>query len=598
MAALFMNVKSPASLSRQGEKILGGILWLFLLVSAYRFYRSFAHGLEPDAAFYLLCAKDPWSSPGLGIFFGFLLHPLWLISGGSAAEYRTAGLLVLGLTIFGFAASLVCFLRGAETRGWSKVICPSLALAGFSHYTRGIQTPGYDWAILEGSLVLASGWLLLEADGMRANPFLRFFAEFLVGLGMVILAAAKWTVLPGYLVLMSFLILGKFRAGQGRASFFRMLLWVFLLGLGFCCYGTWEGLRDTWRAGLVYIQSTDHAGSFGRYSGWLLGYGWVLIRALLWVFALYGLLWGGVKFVLKKKPQKDLLAATVFVLGLVLAFLRGHGQGGVETWGKGSMLIGTWLIGLWFALAPWLGLRFHRPMLSWLQSPQVRVMGLLLALPLLNSAGTMTGIANYINHGAVFWVAAGWLLSCLALSRGLAPVCVAAAFFCIGSLQAARLSTTPEDLMRVGKAWKADQVVLTGPEAGRLSLHAPTVTALQQIDAIFHENGYVSGDPIVAPLSQDCLLVYLLGGTSPGVSWFDGDTQKYLENTAAGVLLRSWVLLRQGQPAISDFWPTKAGVAMPILVRESLFWTDGNPGTGIDSVPMKIYRPANLGSQK
>lgn len=492
--------------------------------------------------------------------------------------------MVLGMAGVGFAACLWRFLRSMISPPWGIVMAASLLLAGASHYTRGIRTPGYDWTILVGSMVFCSGWLWLEASQGGVWPMA---AQFLTAVGCVVLAAGKWLVLPGYALLLGCLIWGKFPSGQRGPAVRRIGAWIFVLAALFLIEVGRPGLQDTWRAGVIYSGSSDRERILAMYLGWLAGYVWVLLRAMIWVTALYGLVWGLARAARRKNPPPAAVGSVVFILALGLALLRGHGQGGFQSWGKASMLMGVWLLGVGAVAGP--RLSFPATARQAWARPTVRVFFLLIAVPLLNAIGTITGLTNYLAHGAIFFVAAGWLLLVRSMDRGLPTFCALAALFSIGTLQAARVATTPEDVMRVGKVCQADEPVRTGPETGKLCLHASSVDALAQIDAVFQRSGFRPGDPVVGWWDL-CGLVYLLGGISPGCSWYLGGVSNHLANLPPGLLEKSWFLLREGVDTPAMMWPSGSSVNLPVRVEECLSWPEGD-GAGVLR-PLHLYRPA------
>lgn len=547
---------------------------------------SFAHGLEgSDEGSYLLFVANPWSSPGLGLFYGFLLHPWWELAGRNVADFRLAGWITLGILVAVFAACLWHFLRRPLSGGWAIVLFASLLLGGFTHYTRGIRTPGYDYVVLAGALVFCAGWLWLESEkeGRACLP-----GEALLAAGIVVLAAGKWLVVPGYLLLLSLLLWARRPSGGSSRVWIRLTGWSVLFTILFAMYAGTAGLMDTWKAGLVYGRSADRDGIVLMYLGWLLGYVWVLLRALLWVAAVYAIVWGILRLVFRKQPSTAFVASIVFVVGLGLALVRGHGQGGLQSWGKSSMLTGTWLIGVLLVAQSMTG----RPgtFRAAASSPACRLLLLFSAAPLLNGAGTITGLTNYLAHGTVFFLAAGWVALSRASARGLPDHVPAAAMLMIGTLLAARIATTPEDVMRVGNVWEADTPVRTGPEAGKLRLHPSSVEALASLDGVMRREGYQTGDPVAGWVDL-CGLVYLLGGTSPGSSWYLGGISNHLQRVPPEVLQKTFVLFRQTVPEEPDVsWPHQSGVPPPVLVPANLSWPAGDGEGSPESI--RLYRPA------
>ena len=136
-----------------------GILWIsvagaigVLLASAFR-------GLEgTDESSWVLCAANPWASPGWGIHFGFFLHPFWQISGNVGA-FRVLTILALSLLGYLFSRRLILaeFSLGAGERmsRYQWILIPSIVCAVLSRYSIGIPTPSYDWGLLFGTLLFA-----------------------------------------------------------------------------------------------------------------------------------------------------------------------------------------------------------------------------------------------------------------------------------------------------------------------------------------------------------------------------------------------------------------------------------------------------------
>lgn len=131
---------------------VGGALWIGLLsafgvlaASAYRCLEG------TDEASWVICAANPWASPGYGIFFGFFLHPLWAIT-GHVAPFRIAGMLMILLAagIFSFFLIQAGPRLGARDSLWRHrfIVFPSIGIAALTRYAVGIRTPGYDWVVL------------------------------------------------------------------------------------------------------------------------------------------------------------------------------------------------------------------------------------------------------------------------------------------------------------------------------------------------------------------------------------------------------------------------------------------------------------------
>ena len=88
-------------------------LWLGVISAIGFLVASAPRGLDgTDEAAWVLCAANPWESPGWGIFFGFALHPIWNLGLNHLAGFRVAGILVLLAAAFVFSGTFWKVLAG------------------------------------------------------------------------------------------------------------------------------------------------------------------------------------------------------------------------------------------------------------------------------------------------------------------------------------------------------------------------------------------------------------------------------------------------------------------------------------------------------
>jgi len=582
-------------------KLTTPALWLavatacgFLLVSSRR-------GLDgTDEAAWVLCAANPWQSPGWGIFFGYFLHPIWQLGFDHLAGFRVAGIVVLLAVTYVFAKALGRILGDAgvvKTPHLFSWMLPTLLAAALGRYSIGTRTPSYDWVLLVGGLLFATGWLWLESKQDQDVPWAGIW---LGSLGLLVAAVGKWTSFPGYLILFSGLFFHKFlRTGKSlrcAALFFAsFLFWVAI----FVLYATPAGIRSTWDAGWSQLQTGSHDGLIGNYALGLVKGFWQVVRAFPHVVVLFGLLWLVFKWVRKQKPNWAEVATATFLAGVVLVLARGHGLGGTTTFSKGMMVTLVWLSGVAFLLIPLrrTGSSPVRPI-----NPSLRrVLALFLFLPWVNGLGTATGITDYLAHGIVFFVAGGSLLLALGVRRGLTLQCAAAAFFAIGIIHATRAASSTFNSYRLGSVWVEMAPVSSGPEQGKLLDYPQNVEALQAIDGDLRRLGFQSGDPIVG-ITDLAGLVYLLGGTSPGCCWYMGfwlqentGVRAHLSRLTPETLARTWVLMRENTKVYEQLdvvWPKEKRVPAPQLLEMEYLWPWGD-GAGVLQ-PLKVYRPSAL----
>jgi len=560
-------------------------------------------GLEgTDEASYLLTAANPWASPGNGIFSGFLLHPLWLVAGHVGA-FRIAGMAVLVLCAVFFSRSLIqagpSIGAGQCLQQYGGLVLPSLCLAALSRYSVGIRTPGYDWAVLVCTLIMASAWFRFESRG-KVRPISSAWVALFTLAGLSVFVA-KWMVFPGVMMLFAallFLKIAKSDRGRFLGLFF---LWSLFWSVFLTLYITPEQISATVRAGFAQLGTGSHEDILRHYFVGFSKGSWQVIRALPWIFGLYGCIWVVLRLTQGRQPEAAKVAGLCFLAGVGLLVARGHWLGGQTTFSKGMMIAVVWLVGVYFLT------RMHRHLDPPLESSQTQAMRrglwLLLLLPLFNGAGTATGITDYLGHGAVFFAAAGWILLGQAGARGLPGWTMAAAVLCLGTIQAARAATSTLNTYRVGSVWNDKMIdVSAGPEQGRLKLFSSSVESLKEIYDEMSRFGYREGDPIIG--ITDCPgLVYLLGGVSPGACWYisyylpeNPGVKMNLQNIPDQDLARAWVLLRESARAnerLEQAWPAGRGIPEPRQIQGQFFWPWGDGEGKLERI--SIYRPTQSG---
>jgi hypothetical protein len=552
------------------DMIPAAALWLLVATTAIPLALSFGHGLEmTDESIYLLTAADPWLTLGHGTLYGFGLHPIWKMAGEQLAAFRWVGFLfVLGATgLFAQALQKVVQASGSAFPRWGRrLILPSLLLAGLGIYSDGIRTPSYNWLAWLGAVFFLSGIL----PGMEKPPARhRWFWALWGSLGLILMVLAKWGAALCLVVAVA-LAFGV-SGGTGRRGP-RSLGWLTAILAG---GGMGAALVLLFVAGPGIVTRTLQAGWWtatetGSHGAWILGknvmeifyYFYRLGRALIWIVPIALAGW----FLWKKiggRPAPARFVPAVFLAGTALAFLRGYGVGGAPTFSKESLIAGIWVLGvLWGAtrLGPFQ-----------IAGGKAR-MGLLLAVPFLLGVGTNTSIADYAGHATLFFLGAGWLVltPCLGKAGRLAALVMVTS---VSTLQASRLITSLEHSYRIGNVWEANIPVASGKEAGQLRLSRDMAAFTDAFCAELQANGFREGSPVVG-ISDLPGLVYLAGGTSPGVPWFFGHhpshaksfITKVLSSLPEDVLARTWVFRRSGTllpGSVESFWPTASTVPVP-----------------------------------
>jgi hypothetical protein len=543
----------------------------------------------------LLIALDPWNTWGHGTFHGFLLRPLYLLGGESVAGIRWIGYAIL----LGAAWRLAGAVRLRLAAGKAAVAdfcAPVLMVASMTAYCGGIRTPCYNWMILLGAMLVWSGWLRAGSSRLGAVE---------LGAGLTIALIGKWGAALLLLVLFSTLSLfGRSSfLGPSRKDWQTALLTFALTMGGFAVYAGREGIQDTLRAGVLIAQTTGSHGGFivPKYGWEILYYAYRVARAYFWLVPAILTFW----WLARRKPRKwtpEKIAGVLFAAGLSLAAVRGWWRGGIEQFGKESVLAGCWLLGV--AWTVWAlkrraedggrmpedrGPRTEDGSRWAVGGGQKPVLWGLVATPFLCGIGTNTSIADYAGQGTVFFAAAGILLFGQLPSPRIAWVAgVAMVGLCL--IQSSRVSSALLGMYRLGSVFDQNEKLSFGPEKQRLLVSRETKEVLEALCPTLEKQGFQAGDPLIG-VDSLCGIVYLAGGRSPGMPWFFRDQKIFLEKTLLilprETLRKAWLLVRSSSQSArpSDWWPDSlAPEPRPIFVWSSQW--DGQ------SEKFRFYRPS------
>jgi len=531
-----------------------GLVWFSLGLAVLIHLWAAGRGLEmTDEASYLLIALDPWKTWGHGTFHGFLLRPMYLLAGESVVGLRWIGYATLLFGAWRLAGAVRLHL-GSGKEILAGLCAPVLMVASFTCYSAGMRTPCYNWMILLGAMVAWSGWLRCGTSGLGPVE---------LGVGLTIALMGKWGA--ALILLLLFALLSLFRSekspGASRPDWAKALLVFAATTAGFAVYAGSGGIKDTLQAGVLIAQTTGSHGWFivPKYGWELFYYLYRMGRAFVWLLPAIFLFW----WLARKNPGRwstQKIAIILFAGGLLLAAARGWWRGGIEQFGKESVLAGCWLLGVaWTVWA--VRRRADTGGRKSVVGGRWPVLWGLMLTPFLCGIGTNTSIADYAGQGTVFMAAAGVLLfGRLPWSSVGVVASVALTGLCL--LQASRVTSSLLGMYRVGSVLDQSEMLTVGPEAGQLRVDRNTYTEVKSIHEILAANGFRSGNPVVG-VDSLCGWVYLSGGSSPGVPWFFRDQSKYLKEVLARVepdiLDTSWVWIRSSSQ-INDpapWWPAK-----------------------------------------
>jgi hypothetical protein len=338
----------------------------------------------------------------------------------------------------------------------------------------------------------------------------------------------------------------------------------------FAIYAGKAGIQDTIQAGILIAKTTGSHGWFilPKYGWEIFYYFYRVVRAFVWLLPAIFIFW----WLSRRNPEKwttTKIATILFAAGLSLGTLRGWWRGGIEQFGKESVLAGCWLFGV--AWAVW-AVRRQSAVARRRNGKEVEksipdsILWALVMTPFLCGIGTNTSIADYAGQGTVFFVAAGILmLGSLPAASIRSVAAVSLAGLCL--IQASRVSSSLLGMYRLGSVFEQTETVKVGPEAGRLKVDPKTFGQIEAIHHILHKEGFQAGTPIIG-VDSLCGWVYLSGGKSPGVPWFFVDQENYLSEVLkiipAEFLGQSWVWIRSSSKLqeIQSWWPSR-GIRSP-----------------------------------
>ena len=566
-------------------KVAKGLAWGALAVALAGHLWAANRGIEmTDEASYLLIALDPWKTLGHGTFHGFLLRPLYLLGGETIAGIRWAGYLLVLAAAWRLAGAVR--LRLGSGRDALAAFCaPVLMVAAMTVYCGGIRVPCYNSMILVGTMLGWSGWL-------RCG--LSRWAGVELGLGFAVAVVGKWTAVPFLMGLWAGLSLIEKNSewGPSRMDWIKSLL-AGAAGLaGLFLYAGLDGIHNTLQAGMIAAQTMGSHGWFivPKYGWEIFYYLYRMGRAFVWLLPGILLFW----WLAKKNPNRwstKKIATILFAAGLSLAAVRGWWRGGIDQFGKESVLAGCWLLGVvWTVWAVGRradsggrkteagGQRTEGGSRRSVVGSRWAVLTGLVFTPFLCGIGTNTSIADYAGQGTVFFAAAGvLLLGRLPASTAATVGGVALTGLCL--LQASRVTSSLTDIYRLGSVLRQDEVLRVGPEAGRLKVDGETRRQVESIHAILQREGFRSGDPVVG-VDSLCGWVYLAGARSPGVPWFQRDQREFLQQILARcdvqILESSWIWIRSssGIRNPAGWWPPQAPISHWRQAGEIPFRTD------------------------
>ena len=528
-------------------------------------------GLEMmDEPSYYLLALNPWHTMGHGSLHGFILHPLFLLSGQSVAGLRITGFLLTLVVAGRLAFSLSSYLnRGSKQAAspWLCLMTPVLMISSLTYGNAGARSPCYNWLVLIGAMLVWSGWFRFVAARRGALE---------VALGLFFIFTGKWS---SWIVftpwMLAVLLLAGPKDGRVRFGVVAGTATVLLTGGFLVFFVGLDALKSTWETGRIFQDTTRTHGFYllPKYAWEILYYCYRVARAYVWLLPGVLLFW----WLAWRQPLRwpiGKIGTILFMAGFFLAAARGWWRGGYDQFGKESVLAGCWLLGVVWTTrqrAEGGGQKTKLGGRGSVVDIPASVLCALVLTPFLLGFGTATSIADYAGQGTVFLTAAGCLALARVPSKGSGkkfPLAIVA-LTGLGLIQASRVSSSLLDLSRIGSIWNQNARLTFGPEKERFFVDANLARAVQDVGQGLVLTGYQPGDPIIA-VDGLCGLVYLLGAQSPEACWFFENQEQYLRRMVARIrpekLRRCWVLQRSTAQIVPvEKWHPDPGA---VLFRE------------------------------
>jgi hypothetical protein len=438
--------------------------------------------------------------------------------------------------------------------------------------------------ILVGAILAWSGWLRSGISGVGPLE---------LGIGLTIAVLGKWgaaLVLLAMFAGVSFSIRER-SVGPKRREWIAALAVIFVGSGIFAIYAGAAGIQDTIQAGILIAKTTGSHGWFivPKYGWEIFYYFYRVVRAFVWLLPAIFIFWG----LKRRNPEKwpaTKIATILFSAGLSLGALRGWWRGGIEQFGKESVLAGCWLFGV--AWTVWAVGRKSKPEKrgtdeTGLKSAPRPILWALVLTPFLCGIGTNTSIADYAGQGTVFFVAAGVLmLSSLSATSIESVAAVSLVGLCL--IQASRVSSSLLGMYRLGSVFEQTEKLSFGPERGGLLVSQETKQLMRTLDPRFHQMGFQQGDPLIG-VDSLCGVVYLCGARSPGMPWFFRNQTNFLQRTMTildqETLKRTWILVRGSSQSLNpeDWWP-KTLRCPKLTATDQAIWDGQNE-------EFRLYRP-------
>ena len=508
--------------NRIGQKTLRVWPWLAgaaALWLALRWMGWSRQGFDfQDEGSYLLIAQDPWRNM-FSSLFGFVLHPLYLLSFRDPGWFRLLSLVFLAGAALGCA--WVWCKRERISFSPRTGVAAFLISGALLVYSDGQRTPSYNTLVFFGTLLAWTGYFGLWQEKDR-----RFWPWCAIINGIALAFLAKW---PSGVLLVPLLgwLIWKNKLWR-RSDLFLVIGPVVLVGVfWFWWIGKTAIMQTARMVDLLVNESISHGPQlFPYYFATLLNFFYRSLRAFAYGAPLLFFLW----FLRKKKPIFFLRLAD-FIWLLPLAVLLGGLIFGLTRAGASSFSrVGSNVLAevLWLAAGSLLVVPFRQ----WVQCGFRADETLALALtPFVLGFGTASALGDYAGHGALFFQLGGLGFWLILWRSGVSREFLVSLLFLGTVLNIFRAEASLRDQFRTAPMQKCT-LPWASPDGGTVYLDAEQAGLLGDLRDRMEASGFKPGDPIVA-IGDMPGVVYFLKGYSPGVNWYPATRPEHLKYVLA-----------------------------------------------------------------
>lgn len=514
------SISGQTSTWSLGEASLRIWPWLTAAVAgwvAYRWILWSCRGFDfQDEGAYLLISQNPWqnSSPS---FYGFLLHPLYLLSLQDPGWYRLLSVLLLaaagGACAYTWWRRQEMPLRALQSKAGVVTLCMTGALLVYSD---GQRTPSYNTLVFFGALLAWTGYC-----GLGLGIALRRGCLALLVAGITLTFLAKWPAGVLLAALFIFLVWKNRLSRSGDGSFVSFVL--FFAGMISWAWIGKQGIQDTIGYNRLVVENSPSYGMqlLPFYGMTLLNFVYRCLRAFAYGAPLLVLVW----ICLRQKSKwchrlADygwLLPWLILAGGLFFGLTRA-GASSFSRVGSNVAAEILWLAAISLLLVPWrswgkFGFRMDE------------TVGLALT-PFLLGVGTNTALGDYAGHGVLFFQLAGLGIWQVLQQRGFSRGMLASLLFLGSILNLLRAEASLRNQFRTAPMQECI-FPWVGPGGRTVYLDVDQARILRDIRCRLESWGFQPGDPLVA-VGDMPGLVYFLGGYSPGTAWYPASEKGHL----------------------------------------------------------------------